>query len=159
MEIENTEKLSVKDRLMIFINSKNLSQGRFEKMANLSNGYINNIRNSISDKIFDQRIAPVFPDLNKMWLLHGEGGMTHESEGVKSNVTSLKSIKDLPHGEQMGMLLDEILKLKIELQEQKKINEDNTGKVIDYIDEYLKPVFDYLITKENVVNKKKEANG
>lgn len=75
MNTNNTELLSVKDRIIFFINSKNLSQRKFEILTNLSNGYINNIKNSISEKKFEDNIKPVFPELNKMWLLHGEGQM------------------------------------------------------------------------------------
>ncbi|MEA1849251.1 hypothetical protein U9K52_10030 [Chryseobacterium sp. MHB01] len=123
MNLENTEKLSVKERLMIFINAENLSQSKFEKMTNLSNGYVNNIRNSISDKIFDGRIHPVFPKLNKIWLLHGEGemivGNNDEQKNEDDNNASI--IKNKPHDEQMEILLNKIenLEQKIEIYQER----------------------------------------
>ena len=41
---EETEQSSVKIRLLIFLKNKNISQSKFEKICNLSNGYVNNIR-------------------------------------------------------------------------------------------------------------------
>ncbi|SHF16602.1 helix-turn-helix domain-containing protein [Chryseobacterium vrystaatense] len=72
--------------------------------------------------------------------------------------------RNLPIGEQMNKIYEELrdiknenMKLKEDLIEQKKLNSDNTNKIIDYVDEYLKPVFDYLLIKSDTVNKKKEA--
>jgi transcriptional regulator with XRE-family HTH domain len=65
---------SVKQRLMQFLKYKKLSQGKFERACNLSNGYINNFKNSIgAEKL--QNIFSAFPELNKDWLLSGEGEM------------------------------------------------------------------------------------
>ena len=70
---------TVKERLILFIKSLNLSQARFEKQCGLANGYVNNIRKSITvDKL--QQIALTFPQLNKGWLLTGEGEMFLEQE-------------------------------------------------------------------------------
>lgn len=64
----------VKDRLLEFLQYNGLSQSKFEKKCGLANGYVNNIRRSISpDKL--QLIALQFPNLNTGWLLTGEGEM------------------------------------------------------------------------------------
>lgn len=66
--------LSIKERLKLYIKEKGLSQSKFEKMANLSNGFVNNISKGIgSEKL--QSIFCNFPDLNRDWLLTGEGSM------------------------------------------------------------------------------------
>ena len=68
---------SMKQRLMRFIKSQNLSQGKFERMCGMSNGYLCNIKQSIgSSKI--QSIAMAFPQLNTEWLLTGVGDMLNE---------------------------------------------------------------------------------
>lgn len=68
---------SMKQRLMRFIKSQNLSQGKFERMCGMSNGYLCNIKQSIgSSKI--QSIAMAFPQLNTEWLLTGTGDMLNE---------------------------------------------------------------------------------
>jgi transcriptional regulator with XRE-family HTH domain len=65
---------TVKERIKIFIKSKNIGQSAFEKVVGLSNGYVNNIRQSIQpDKL--QKIALCYSDLNTGWLMTGEGNM------------------------------------------------------------------------------------
>lgn len=65
---------SVKQRLIQFIKYKGIGQGKFEKAVGLSNGFVNNIRVSITPEKL-QKIAPYYPELNKSWLLTGEGEM------------------------------------------------------------------------------------
>jgi phage repressor protein C with HTH and peptisase S24 domain len=65
---------TVKERLIRFIKYKNLSQKRFEEAVGLANGYVNNIRKSITEEKL-QKIALQFPELSKLWLLTGEGEM------------------------------------------------------------------------------------
>lgn len=65
---------TVKERLIIFIKHKRLSQKRFETICGMSNGYVNSIRKGLgADKL--QSITRNFPDLNREWLLYGEGTM------------------------------------------------------------------------------------
>lgn len=65
---------TVKERLISFIKYKGVSQGVFERMCGMSNGYINNMRKSLGvEKL--QNMLSVFPDLNREWLLYGEGTM------------------------------------------------------------------------------------
>jgi len=65
---------TVKERLMLFIKEKGLSQKRFEETAHISNGYVNNLKASPSSKVL-QKIFYAFPDLSQSWLLTGEGSM------------------------------------------------------------------------------------
>ena len=119
---ENTELNSVKNRLIHFINSKGLSQSKFEKLVGLSNGYVNNIVNTISDKTFDYKISVSFPELSKIWILHGKGPMEISfNEPIEEKPHSLINIKNLPHAEQMEILLKKILDIE---EEQKKTKED-----------------------------------
>ena len=68
---------SMKQRLMRFIKSEKISQGKFERMCGMSNGYLCNIKQSIgSSKILS--ISKAFPQLNTEWLLTGEGSMLNE---------------------------------------------------------------------------------
>ena len=94
METEN-----VKDRLVAFLKYKKLSQSRFEKAIGMSNGYVNNIRSSITpDKL--QKIASSFPELNISWLLIGEelGGkmLKEKEEKVSSAPVNEKSLPLIP---------------------------------------------------------------
>lgn len=65
---------TVKERLMLFIKEKGLSQKRFEETAHISNGYVNNLKASPSSKVL-QKIFYAFPDLSQSWLLTGVGPM------------------------------------------------------------------------------------
>ncbi len=65
---------TVKQRLISFLSYKGLSQKKFEDAVGLSNGYINNLKESPSS-VKVQKIFNTFPDLNKDWLLTGEGEM------------------------------------------------------------------------------------
>ena len=69
-----SENQSTKERLILFIKSLGIGQGKFEKECGLSNGWVNNIKAMIkNDKL--QKISLRYPDLNTVWLLTGEGEM------------------------------------------------------------------------------------
>lgn len=82
---------SVKERLVTFIKFKGISNLKFEKICGLPNSTIQNIRKSIDPKTFDEKIAPNFPELNKYWLLFGDGEMLNSTDIVKptSEIVSL----------------------------------------------------------------------
>lgn len=65
---------TVKDRLIKFIYSMNLTKSGFEKTVGLSNGYLNKLRSSPSNEKIEQ-ISNSFPQLNRYWLLTGVGPM------------------------------------------------------------------------------------
>lgn len=66
--------MGLKERLIQFLEHKNLSQGEFEKTVTLSNGFVNNIGDSIRFKSLN-KITAKFPEINTTWLLTGEGVM------------------------------------------------------------------------------------
>lgn len=68
--MENT----VKQRIIEFISYKRIGQGKFEKSVGLSNGYLNKLRHCPSEEKL-QKIIGKYPELNKNWLLTGEGSM------------------------------------------------------------------------------------
>lgn len=72
---------TVKERIVIFIKSSNLTQRGFEQAAGLSNGYLKSLRKSPTvDKM--QSIIHAFPQLNQDWLLTGEGEMLNKTENA-----------------------------------------------------------------------------
>lgn len=105
---------SMKQRLMRFIKSQNLSQGKFERMCGMSNGYLCNIKQSIgSSKI--QSIAMAFPQLNTEWLLTGTGDMLNEGYTTFDPVGV--ATPTAPN------LENEIILLKAKLEEKEKMIE------------------------------------
>ena len=122
---------TVKERLIIFMRKKGLSQKRFEQAVGLSNGYINQLRHSPSATKL-QRIIDAFPDLNDKWLMTGQGEMLktekkEEEPRPTFDVTVDKDtlIKLLLHAnehmsEQMAELLQRIKNLEEEVRASKK---------------------------------------
>lgn len=88
---------TVKQRLLLFIKEKGLSQKRFEEAARLSNGYVNNLKASPSSAIL-QKIICAYPELSQSWLLTGEGPMLAPGNGSDRPPSS--SIVNGPHGSQ-----------------------------------------------------------
>ena len=73
-KIEDT---GIKQRLLEFIERKNLSINRFCTMCGFSSAYVRNIQKTISQRYL-KVIASAFPDLNIHWLETGEGQMLSE---------------------------------------------------------------------------------
>ncbi len=82
---------NIRGRIFEFIREKGLNKSRFEKEAGLSNGYINNVKGKFSMKKLEQ-ILNAFPDLNRDWLLYGEGDMLKDS--VSNPVPGYDTLKD-----------------------------------------------------------------
>ena len=68
---------SVKQRLMKFLRYKDISNSVFEKTCGMANGYVNNIRVGVSPKKLES-ILLNYPELNRDWLIYGEGSMLNE---------------------------------------------------------------------------------
>ncbi len=65
---------TVKGRLLCFLNEKRLSQSEFGRILGVAPTYVGAMRKSLStDKV--ARLTRAFPDLNRDWLLYGEGEM------------------------------------------------------------------------------------
>jgi len=94
------EDLTVKQRLIEFLSYKGLSQKNFALQCGLSNGFVNNIVQSIQPKTLN-RITMQFPDLNPAWLLTGEGDMirTHEISQKKIDLPAGTPIYDIDSSE------------------------------------------------------------
>lgn len=103
---------TVKDRLTRFRQYKKLGQGKFEKLSGLSNGYLTQLRKAPgSEKL--QRILCAFPDLNRTWLLTGEGEMLTGEQTIQSSTESdIHLIPLLPVSAQGGSLNDFVVSIK-----------------------------------------------
>ncbi len=68
---------TVKERLIKFIKSQNMTNKKFENSIGVSNGFVSNISKGIgADKL--HKISLTYPHLNVDWLLYGEGSMLKE---------------------------------------------------------------------------------
>lgn len=108
---------TVKERLISYIAFLGIGQGRFEKECGLSNGYVNNIRKSITPEKL-QQIALHYPQLNTGWLITGEGPMLKESITQHANGDNNTQIA----GNSNLVEMPSSLKLAIEeIAEQRKL--------------------------------------
>lgn len=70
--------MGIKERLMAFIKSLGISRSEFERSCSLSNGYVNNIREGMGAEKLES-VLRAYPQLNRVWLLSGEGEMLNPS--------------------------------------------------------------------------------
>ena len=77
---------AVKQRLVRFIKSMHMTQRAFEIRCGMSNGYVANIRKGIGEDYL-LNIAQQFPELNRAWLLFGEGEMLKTSHTISGDIT------------------------------------------------------------------------
>ena len=77
---------NVKQRIREFCKLRHLTISAFENAGNLSNGYVSSIRKSIGAEKLES-ILSAFPELNREWLLYGEGEMLkpHQPQVVQNN--------------------------------------------------------------------------
>lgn len=69
---------SIKSRTLEFIAKKGLKMREFEDMAQLSTGYVTSMRKGYGSKKLNN-VLNAFPDLNRDWLLYGEGKMLKDN--------------------------------------------------------------------------------
>lgn len=77
---------AVKQRLVQFIKSMHMTQRAFEIRCGMSNGYVANIRKGIGEDYL-LNIAQQFPELNRAWLLFGEGEMLKTAPTFSGDIT------------------------------------------------------------------------
>ena len=66
--------MTIKDRIEVFIEHQGIRRSVFEKQCGFSNGYTRNLKeNPSASKIED--ILNAYPEINRVWLLSGEGEM------------------------------------------------------------------------------------
>lgn len=75
--------MTIKERTYSFIEYKGITVKKFEELCGLSNGYISSMRKGFgSDKL--NNVLTMFPELNREWLLYGEGEMLNP-KGIQNN--------------------------------------------------------------------------
>lgn len=106
----------VKDRTIKFVKYKGITMKSFEAKCGLSSGYITSMRKGFgANKLNNVLIA--FPELNRDWLLYGEGEMLKSGQdGVQKEVPARKpqEVYLLPVSAQAGPLNDFVASVKKE---------------------------------------------
>ena len=124
-----TENETIKDRLVSFIRYLSVSQRKFELRCGLSNGYVNNIRCSITpDKL--QQIVQQYPELNAGWLMTGEGSML-KSGNISQTVTGDGNFSVAGNGNSVANPDSaELLRLRKEVETLREQNNELVKQVI-----------------------------
>ena len=137
--MENT----VKERIKEFIKFKNISIRKFEKICNLSNGYVNGINQTIMPNK-TSIINLKFPELNIGWLLTGKGEMllSNINDSVPSPNESFINIDNLTKRIELQKKVRQFTETLLKRNEKKELT-DAYFKIFttiyllkDYIDYY-----------------------
>lgn len=118
---------SVKERLISYLEYKKMGRNRFENLAGISNGYISNLKHAPKSEIL-VKILKAAPDLNRVWLLTGEGDMLKSKPEIANS--TLQTLPLIPVEAMAGFL------------------SGNSNTIMDYdCEQYVVPAFkaDYLI--------------
>jgi len=70
--------MGVKERIYEFTKAKKITIRAFEQICNLSNGYVSSMRHSFGTNKLEN-VLTQFPDLNRNWLLFGDGKMLNDN--------------------------------------------------------------------------------
>ncbi|MDB4918778.1 hypothetical protein [Mucilaginibacter sp.] len=70
--------MSSVERLLLFIDSQGLSKRKFYDSVGVSNGYLDKVKSVGADIL--EKITYIYPDLNIMWVITGEGEMFKKHE-------------------------------------------------------------------------------
>lgn len=132
---------SVKERTMDFIKFKGISMKSFEAKCGLSSGYVTSMRKGFgSDKL--SNVLNAFPELNRDWLLYGEGDMlkdpiNQEANGDNNTLVAGNS-NNVNSPAAMQLALNEISEMRKLIQEQVRNNQDQFNRLMSVIDRLTK---------------------
>ena len=129
---------SVKDRTLEFIRFKGISVKSFEQKCNMSNGYVASIRKGLGGEKLEN-ILRAFPELNREWLLFGEGEMLKGNNNVIQYGSNVNTTGDNNHIEQSALLdkaLGEISELRKALVDALQVNQRQAERLLDILQTY-----------------------
>lgn len=119
---------TVQDRIRQYIDYKNISVRQFEIQSEMYNGFVGNIKRTISNDVVD-KIRLVFPDLNKACLLTGEGEMlntnnTHQNQQAMNQDELIKNLQ-----EQVIYLREELKSKNNQIDQLMESNRELTAEI------------------------------
>lgn len=94
---------SIKERTILFIKSKGLKMKEFEDACGLSSGYVTSMRKGFGQEKLNN-VLSAFPELNRNWLLYGEGDMVNN----KSCSLEKDTRPRIPYDAAAGVLTDTV---------------------------------------------------
>lgn len=125
---------TVKDRTIEFVRFKKLSMKEFEKLCGLSSGYVTSMRKGFGvDKL--NNVLTAFPELNREWLLYGEGDMlrtvTQEAHG--NNNTQIANSSNIGNSEVAEKALNELSEMRKLLDKAIQNNKEQAERFFEII--------------------------
>lgn len=131
------------DRFVEYMKIKGLNDNKVTLECGLSQGLLGQAKTGKSDlgaKTID-KILNKYQDLNKVWLLTGEGEMLKSGVSIENGDGSTQVIGDgnnVNTPSALDKALDEIAEMRKLVQEQVRINKEQTDRFLSLIDNLLK---------------------
>lgn len=101
----------IKERTIQFVKYKGLKMKEFEELCKLSSGYVTSMRKGYGQEKLNN-VLTVFPELNREWLLYGEGSMLNEDLSCTSSLKKKEEKSDtrprIPYDAAAGTLTETI---------------------------------------------------
>lgn len=137
---------AVKQRLVQFIKSMHMTQRAFEIRCGMSNGYVANIRKGIGEDYL-LNIAQQFPQLNRAWLLFGEGEMLKTTRTISGDITvNGNGNTNIGHGQHNVPVIIEVKENGVEVECP------NCGEVIEVTSTAVIPLVPPEVAKRPDIN-------
>ncbi|MDP3444836.1 MAG: hypothetical protein Q8T08_18410 [Ignavibacteria bacterium] len=103
--------MSVRQRVLEYLDYKSLSRYKFYKMTGLSNGFLDKEGSMTTDKCM--KIVDEFPDLNIDWLITGKGSMIREHSAGEVTEHAFEPVKE-GNDRTIEVLVDKLVELTSE---------------------------------------------
>lgn len=97
--------MGIKERILEFIKYKGLRIKQFEEICKLSNGYISSMRKGFGTSKLEN-VLNRFPELNREWLLYGEGEMLKSDGKPFTEKESEETRPRIPYAAAAGRLTE-----------------------------------------------------
>ena len=142
-------KETVKQRLILFYETKGLSKKAFERMCGLSNGYMDKLRNCPSPQKLES-IYLKFPDLNRVWLLTGEGDMLSPNDG---HVATVGGDGTAVAGNSIHVEVPDIISRALQEISAQRVLTERSQSQVEKAQEQLDKAFDQVAIAQEQINR------
>ncbi len=126
---ENPQPTSIKERMLLICNMKGVSPNKLSQDLGKSRGYIRTISENYTVDLL-RSINRIYPDINLMWLITGQGSMVIDTSLESMDFHSLLNLY-MAEREKNDRLQQEVSSLKNEIVNLlKKLAEGGESKAV-----------------------------